>query len=95
MKEASGIGVQHGHLIFFAPEDLVNDNPPAWLEAAIGGVVLGVVGDDALAGADDMQVHVAVEVVRVNQGVSDAMKEVWRTHEPLRPFFICHGRTHR
>lgn len=81
-EEAAGVGVQQEHLFPFALEDLVEDDPSARLESAVGGVVLGVVGGGAPAWADGAEVHVAIEVVGGEEGVGDAVDEVGREGGP-------------
>jgi hypothetical protein len=75
VEELAGVGVQQKQLAF-GLDDLVEDDPPARLEAGVENVILGVVGGGAPAGADDTEAHVVVEVVGGQEGVGDAADEV-------------------
>uniref|UniRef100_A0A8R7Q030 Uncharacterized protein n=1 Tax=Triticum urartu TaxID=4572 RepID=A0A8R7Q030_TRIUA len=66
-----------------ALEDLVDDDPPAWTEAKLRRI-LWVVGGRAPVGADGTEVNVAVEVVGVQEAVSDAGDELGLVRGPIR-----------
>jgi hypothetical protein len=91
VEEAAGVGVQQKQLAF-GLGDLVEDDPPAWLEAGVGGVILGFIGGGAPAGADGAEAHVVVEVVRGQEGVGDAADEVAWERGPFGPVYSPHRR---
>ena len=70
-----------------ALENLVDDDPPVRAESELRGIP-GVVGGGAPVGADRSEVHVAVEVVGIQEAVGDAAYELRREGGPVR-----HGQT--